>query len=157
MTVTTDDPYWRKETTLVINTASGESEGMQTARDYSYDYAYDYGIVQNKYIFENNSFIESSFIMKIQGEVNTPIVYINNHLYSVDVTLSAGDTLEINSMESTVKLIKPNGSIENCFDLRNRDSYIFKKIAAGSNTISSNQKLNIMLTYFDERGEPRWS
>lgn len=154
--VTTDDARWRKSTVITYLTAPGENT-LDTAYDYPYDYAYDYGCSVSKYTFKNNSFMESDFIMKIQGEVTSPKVYINNHLYSVDVTLAAGDILEINSVDKTITLTKSNGETENCFDLRNRASYIFQKLAAGANILTSAQKLSIMLTYFDERGEPKWS
>lgn len=157
LTVTTDDMCWKKSSTIVYTSAGKTDSGLEDAMDYPFDYAFDYGFVLNKLSFENNSFIESDFIMKIQGEVSSPSVYINNHLYSVDATLAAGDILEINSKEHTIMLTKSDGTIENCFDLRNRDSYIFQKIAAGMNSLSSAQKLNVMLTYFDERGEPKWS
>lgn len=157
LTVTTDEPYWFKGETVTINTSSDTADSMKTAPDFPYDFEYDYGVAQNKFIFENNSFFESNFIMKIQGRVDTPKIYINGHLYSVDVTLTTGEILEIDSRQFTVKLIKANGQTENCFDLRSRESNIFKKIAAGTNKVTSNQKLDIILTYFDERGEPRWS
>lgn len=156
LTVTTDEPYWFKGETIILNTSSDTAESMKTAVDFPYDYEHDYGVVQNKFIFQNNSFFESNFIMKIQGNVNTPKIYINGHLYSVDITLYNGEILEIDSRQLTIKLIKADGKTENCFDLRNRESYIFKKIAAGTNNLTSNQKLDVILTYFDERGEPRW-
>lgn len=148
---------WIKQTGVTYLAAGGLGETMNTAYDYPYDYAYDYGCSVSKYTFKNNSFMESDFIMKIQGEVTSPKVYINNHLYSVDITLAAGDILEINSVDKTITLTKSNGETENCFDLRNRASYIFQKLAAGANILTSAQKLSIMLTYFDERGEPKWS
>lgn len=156
LTVTTDDACWRKEYAITFIT-NAETNSHDSGYDYPYDYAYDYNCTHSKQSFQNNSFIESNFIMKIQGTVISPKVYINNHLYSVDVTLEAGNILEINSIDNTIILTKSNGEIENCFDLRNRSSHIFKKIAAGTNTLVSNQKLSVMLTYFDERGEPRWS
>lgn len=149
--------WWLKENNIIIAPESNIAKEMEVAIDYPYDYEHDYGFLQTKITFDNNSFSDSDFIMKIQGEVNTPIVYINDHMYSVDVTLSKGDILEINSRNYTIKLIKSNGEVTNCFDLRNRDSYIFQKIAVGVNSINITQNLNIMLTYFDERGEPKWS
>ena len=157
LTVTTDDALWRKNYSVTYTSVGDTGAGLTGALDYPFDYEFDYGFSVSKLVFENDSFIESDFIMKIQGEVNNPAVYINNHLYSVDVTLSPGDILEIDSRKHTILLTKPNGTVENCFDLRNRDSYIFRKIAAGLNTLSTTQKLSIMLTYFDERGEPKWS
>lgn len=154
--VLSETNLWFKEFSLTFIT-NAETNSHDSGYDYAYDYAYDYNCTHSKQSFQNNSFIESNFIMKIQGTVISPKVYINNHLYSVDVTLEAGDILEINSINNTITLTKSNGEIENCFDLRNRSSHIFKKIAAGTNTLVSNQKLSVMLTYFDERGEPRWS
>ncbi len=155
--IISEENLWFKKSCVTYTSAGAADTGFEGALDYPYDYEFDYGFVLNKLNFENNSFMESDFIMKIQGEVSSPSVYINNHLYSVDVTLAAGDILEINSKEHTITLTKSNGAVENCFDLRNRDSYIFQKIAAGANSLSSAQKLSIMLTYFDERGEPKWS
>lgn len=155
--VISEKNMWIKESSIVYTTGGSSAVNLNGALDYPYDYEYDYGFVLDKLSFENNSFIESDFIMKIQGEVNSPSVYINRHLYCVDVILEAGDILKINSREHKITLTRLNGKVENCFDLRNRDSYVFKKISAGTNTLASAQKLSIMLTYFDERGEPRWS
>ena len=157
LNVTTDKPLWRKEKSVTFKSNGENADGLQGALDYEYDFEYDYGFIQNKMIFENDSFAESDFIMKIQGEIDTPSVFINNHMYSVDVILSAGDILEINSMEHTITHISAGGSVTNCFDLRNRDSYIFKKIDSGANTIYTSQRIDIILTCFDERGEPKWS
>lgn len=159
LNVTTDDPYWRKAETFTFIADGENSEGMQSALDYEYDFNYDYGFTHNKMLFYNKSFVDSNFIMKIQGEIDTPIVFINEHMYSVDVILESGDVLEINSMNHahTITLTKTNGEIQNCFDLRNRESYIFEKICTGSNTLHTPQKLAINLTVFDERGEPKWN
>lgn len=157
LNVITDKPIWRKSKTVSFRFIS-DNQVIDNALDYDFDYPFDYGLLsQNKMIFENESFVESDFILKIQGEVNIPAVYINDHLYSVDTMLSYGDILEINSKEHKIVLTKSNGKTENCFDLRNRDSYIFQKIAAGINTIRTSQKLNVQLTCFDERGEPKWT
>lgn len=151
--VTTDFPYWVKETLHTFNYGIG-SEGKNL--DYNNDFPMDYASNILGEILKNTSFYNTNFIMRIYGACINPSVVIGGHEYSANVTVEANEYLEINSVEKTVRLIKKDGSIQNCFNLRNRDSYIFEKIPSGSCTVSSGKfKFDIIL--LEERGEPKWT
>jgi len=54
-------------------------------------------------------------------------------------------------------LTHSDGSTENCFNLRNRDSYIFEKIPAGVLTIASSANFKFDVVLLEERSEPKWA
>jgi hypothetical protein len=54
-------------------------------------------------------------------------------------------------------LVGTNGSITNCFDDRDPESYLLQKIKPGANTISYTRAYKIILTIYKERSEPAWT
>ena len=154
-TVQTDYPEWVKETTSSFGSASDTGEAFL---DFPFDFSFDYKNAMVNSFLINSGFAESNFRLTIYGAVSNPTIYINGHEYSVDVEIAAGEYLTIDSVAKTIVLTKNNGAKVNCFNKRNKDSYIFQKIAAGSNTISSTiQQIRFDITLLDERSEPKWT
>ena len=154
LTVQTDFPEWIKKTVSNYVTTYPES---QQYLDYPYDFNHDFTLNFTVMSVDNTGFTPSDFIMDIHGMVQSPSITIANHKYAVDVTVNDGDYLTINSFDKTIVLNKANGEKVNCFNSRNRDSYIFEKIPVGSHVITSNvEGLKFTITLFEERGEPKW-
>lgn len=107
-------------------------------------------------ILSNPNFIASNFRLTIYGFATAPIVYVDDHAYSVDVTISTGEYLAIDSRDKTIMLTRYNGAKQNCFNQRNKDSYIFQKIATGNHIITCSGDLEFTITLYDERSEPKW-
>lgn len=151
--VTTDFPFWIRETTTTFNYGAG-SEG--TNMDFNRDFPVDYtsNLIGKK--LNNTDFVASNFRMVIYGECESPSVTIDGHVYSVDVSIGANEYLTIDSIEKTVVLTHTNGTKENCFNLRNRDSYVFEKIPSGLLNVSNNGDFKFDVILLEERGEPKW-
>lgn len=151
----TDHPEWIKETTSEFRFDSG---GGSPYLDFPYDFSYD---LKNSLSIEeinNTSFVSTNFKMIIYGAVKNPTVFVGSHEYSVNVEIGQGEYLTIDSVNKTVFITKNNGEIVNCFNNRNKDSYIFEKIPSGSSVISStNEGLRFDITLLEERSEPKWT
>jgi len=125
--------------------------------DFPYGYEYDFTADFDSDELLNTSFVPVDFKMVIHGAVTNPSVFISGHEYNVDVVVEEGDYLTIDSQQKTIVLSKKDGTQVNCFNYRNRDSYVFEKIPSGKNEITSANDLNIDITLLDERSEPRWT
>lgn len=154
LTVQTDYPEWVKETTTVY---SQFAEGTSEYLDFPVGYSFDYANELLNGLIENTNFVASNFRLTIYGQISKPTLYIGGHGYSVDVDVAAGEYLTIDSVAKTIVLTKVNGEQVNCFNKRDRDSYIFEKIPAGTNAFSSpNESIYFDITLLDERSEPKW-
>lgn len=154
LTVQTDFPEWVKETTIIQSMSTEASEGFL---DFPYDYSYDFkNLLINANVL-NPGFVPSNFILRIEGYVNNPTLYIGSHKYSVNVTVGEGEYLTIDSISKTI-VLNSFGVQVNCFNDRCRDSYIFEKIPAGNCVVTSpNDYLRYTLTLLEERSEPKWT
>lgn len=152
-TVQTDAPEWVKETTTTHQMGGLDDTGFL---DFPFDFPYDFQSHLVDMNINNSSFVPSNFILKIEGYAVSPTLYINNHKYSVNITVGAGEYLTIDSLNKTITLNTGVGEV-NCFKDRDRDSYIFEKIPPGKCVVTSpNEGLKFTLTLFEERSEPVW-
>lgn len=156
LTLTSDHPYWVKETTFVFRKLN---DGGLAGRmlDYSFDYPLDYTPTTGSWEINNTGFVGSNFRMIIYGACVDPAVYISGHKYQVNCTVAAGEYLTIDSIAKTVTLTAVDGSVMNKFNDRNRDSYIFEKIQAGTNRVLWEGDFGIDITLLEERSEPKWT
>lgn len=154
LTVQTDFPEWIRETTTVFNTKSGNISGLL---DFPYDYPYDFKNELASGSINNTGFVASHFKMIIYGFVTNPTLYIGGHEYTVNVEVGTGEYLTIDSMNKTIVLTKYNGEQVNCFNARNKESYIFEKIPAGSSVIMTSGQISFDITLLEERSEPKWT
>lgn len=155
LTVQTDYPQWVKETTTIYGRYTGSTEKYL---DYPFDYVFDYKNTLPSGLIFNPGFVASNFRMVIYGYVSNPILYIGGHKYAVNVDIEAGEYLTIDSVNKTIVLTKIDGEQVNCFNNRDRDSYIFEKIPAGESVFTSpNGDLYMDVTLLDERSEPKWT
>ena len=152
--ISTDFPYWVKETKTVF----GNSENTEgTNLDFNRDFPYDYTSNMLKTTLQNNSIVPSNFIMFIYGACDNPCVTIGGHYYEVNVSVKENQYLKIDSVNKTVVLVHDDGTVENCFNLRNKYFYLFKKIPVGSSNVSASASFKFEVVLLEERSEPKWT
>lgn len=154
LTVSTDFPYWIKETMTTFNYGAG-SQGKNL--DFENDFPYDYTSNLLGQQLNNASFVPTNFRMRIYGKCENPKVTISGHEYEVATNIEENEYLAIDSVSKTIVLTHTDGSTTNCFNLRNKESYIFEKIPVGLNTVSNNGNFKFDVTLLEERGEPKWT
>lgn len=154
LTITTDYPYWVKETKTVF---SLHSATFGSGRDYPYDYPFDYySNLQNQPV-ANTSFMPSNFKLIIYGPCVNPSVSIAGHTYKVNCTVGEGEYLTIDSTTKKIYLTGNGGTVTNKFNDRNRDSYVFEKIPSGSHVVAWDGSFGFDVIILEERSEPKWT
>lgn len=154
--LTSDFPYWVKETRYIISTLSDGVTENTSGIDYPFEFPFDYkNDVANKAV-SNTDFAASNFRITINGGCVDPAIYIGEHLYQVYCTVNEGEYLTIDSTSKTVILTANDGTKTNLFNSRNKDSYIFEKIPSGQNIVSWPGTFTFEITILEERSEPRW-
>ena len=154
LTVQTDFPQWVKETTTTFD---GSEATAGKNLDYNNDFAYDYASNMLNKKLNNSDFVPSNFRIRIFGVANSPEINIGGHTYSVNVDIAKNEYLTIDSVDKTIFLTKANGSTVNCFNLRNKDEYIFEKIPSGTSEVSTSGSYVFDITLLEERGVPKWT
>ena len=86
-----------------------------------------------------------------------PKIHIAGHTYEVNCEIGADEYLTIDSLDKTIVLKKNDGTTVNCFNLRNRDSYIFQTIPQGKNVVLWDNSFGFDVILFEERSEPKWT
>ena len=152
--ISTDMPYWVKETITTFGYGAGV---VGKNLDFNNDFPYDYtsNIMNQK--LNNTGFVPENFRMNIYGPCTNPQITIGGHVYEVAKEFEANEYLTIDSIAKTITLTHTDGTVENCFNLRNKESYIFEKIPVGVNAVSTNAEFKFDITLFEERGEPKWT
>lgn len=153
-----EHPYWIKEN--LTKFATGEfAKGSDM--DYNSDFPFDYSSNLRATSLMNSSFADSNFRLIVFGECVNPTVIIAGHPYTVNATIKQGEYLTVDSIEKKIFLTKSDCTTENCFNLRDRESYIFEKIPPGRSEVSSTSDSEVdfafEITVYDERGEPKWT
>lgn len=159
LTLVTDYPFWIKETTYQYLPELPEAEkytDLETGIMLP-EFPFDFAPVRGEKILENPSFTSSNFIMTIYGFAESPQVSIAGHPYRVETTVYEGERLVIDSREGTVKKIGRLGEVVDCYNARQKDYSVFKKIPAGLNVFQWSGGFGVDITLFDERSEPKWS
>lgn len=156
LSIVTDFPAWVKESTVMFRRASSPSEIGGKNFDFPFDYAFDYASGNASRALINEDFAPTNFRMYIFGACANPQIYIAGHTYNVNAEIAAGEYIVIDSVAKTVELIRNNGEKVNCFNHRNRDSYLFEKIPPGANDISWDGDFGFDITLLEERSEPKW-
>lgn len=151
-------PFWSEE--VVKNfypDQRGKHEGYQYL-DYPIDYKYDYSRQrygsQNWYI---DHYRPSNFKMTIYGPCANPRVMINNHVYQIFDTLEKGEYLIIDSKRKTVTKYLTNGTAQNIFAKRAKESSVFELIPAGNIILNWSGEFGFEIVVYKERSVPRWT
>lgn len=158
LTVVTDSPAWVKESTNIfrrMNSAVVEDAGQNL--NYPHDYPHDYASELTNQKLVNEDFVATNFRMIIYGPCVEPKIYVGEHLYSVSTSLMSSEHLIVDSSAKTIVLVQSNGEQVNCFNDRNRDSYVFEKIPSGANMVTWEGDFGFDVTLLEERSEPKWT
>lgn len=155
LTLTSDRPYWVKESTSMFRKL-GEGGGGANL-DFPHDFAFDYFSGMGNKTLINTGFVPTNFRMIIYGPCKYPAVYVSGHLYQVNCELSSGEYLTIDSVTKKIFKTAIDGTKVNQFNLRERDSYIFQKIPAGSNPVIWEGDFGLDIILMEERSEPKWT
>lgn len=154
ITISTDFPSWIKETTTLFRSIEPT---IGKNFDYNYDFPHDYASNMLNQRLNNNNFVASNFRIVVYGIANKPRITIGGHDYEANVDIANNEYLTIDSIEKTIVLTRADGSTQNCFHLRNKESYIFEKIPSGSLEVSTSSDFSFDVTLLEERGIPRWT
>lgn len=162
LTLTSDDPVWYRESMYsffsdgtAVSPDGGGGGSDASATDYPWDYKWDYASPSTNQIV-CDSVRDNAFILKIYGAITNPVVTIGGHSYVVNGVVKDGETLLIDSLTKTITLTRATGEKENWFDMRNRNSYIFKPIPPGQHFVVKNGSFGVDLTVIEKRSEPKW-
>lgn len=159
LTVLTDYPKWVKETTTSFR-ASGSSSQITTEKrnfDYQFDFPFDYTSEMKNKTLNNTGFVGTNFKFIVYGACINPAIHISGHTYQIKCEVSENEYLTVDSLTKKITLTRYDGTEVNCFNLRNRDSYIFKEIPAGNNIVTWDGDFGFDVILFEERSEPRWT
>ena len=155
LTLTTDFPYWVKETTHAFRNGADGIGGKNL--DFAHDHPYDFFSGIGTRELYNTDFVGTNFRMIIYGACKDPAVYVSSHLYQVNCDVADGEYLTIDSVSKKVTLTAVDGTVTNVFNMRNKDSYIFEKIPPGSNTVTWGSEFGFDIILLEERSEPKWT
>lgn len=153
LTLTTDFPYWVKETATAFNTATVSSDAYL---DYPVDYPFDFKGSTHNNSLTNSSFVDTNFKIIIYGACTNPSITIGGHVYQVNCTVGEGEYLTIDSTSKKIYLTANGGAVSNKFNGRNRESYIFKKIPSGAVPVTWDGTFSFDVILCEERSEPKW-
>lgn len=155
LTLTSDFPYWVKETTYTFRNIAEASGGKNL--DFAVDHPFDYFSGIGTKELKNTDFVGTNFRMVIYGACSNPAVYVSGHLYQVNCEVDANAYLTIDSVAKRIYITANDGTVTNVFNLRNRDSYIFKKVPPGKSIVTWEGDFGIDITLLEERSEPKWT
>lgn len=155
LTLTSDFPYWVKETTAPYGIVSDDVDSEFL--DYNLDFPFDYYSNMAAQQVMNTSFVASNFRLIIYGACVNPSVTIADHTYQVNCVVGENEFLTIDSSTKKIFLTANDGTVTNKFNDRYRASYIFEKIPAGSNVVAWNGDFAFDVILLEERSEPKWT
>ena len=156
LTLTSDFPYWVKESTTGFRPGGGTGEGVGIGLDFPYDYAYDFYSTMASTLLFNGGFVPTNFRMIIYGACSNPSINISGHVYQVNCDVLDGEYLTIDSTTKKIQLVKYDGTVVNKFNERSKQSYVFEKIPTGANTVTWTGSYGFDIILMEERSEPKW-
>lgn len=154
ITIVTDYPFWIREHEHIFKSADISSTNNKR---YKNKYAYRYASGLNNTYITNEHYSECNFLLRIYGPCVKPSVYIGGYEYHVDITLEAGEYLEIDSAAETVAKCMASGIRVNAFHNRSFVNSVFRPIQTGQQDVFWDGKFDFDLILYEERSEPRWS
>ncbi|WP_251390644.1 hypothetical protein [Mediterraneibacter agrestimuris] len=153
ITITTDYPFWIKEHAYSFKT---KDVTQTNNKRYAYRYAYRYanGLMNTAVI--NEHYTDCNFKMVVYGPITDPLVYIGGHPYLVNIILTEGEYLEIDSAAETVVKVTAFGERVNAFHNRSFIHSVFEPVHPGRQLIGWSGRFDFDLTLYEERSEPKW-
>jgi len=157
LTLTSDFPYWVKESTFILRKLGESGNGGGQKLDYPHDYPFDFFAGAGIQQLNNTGFVGTNFRMIIYGGCENPAIYVAGHKYQVNCTLDSNEYLTIDSVTKTIYKTAIDGTTTNMFSKRDRESYVFEKIPPGMCTVIWDGGFGVDITLLEERSEPLWT
>lgn len=133
-----------------------EEEITEGDLDYPHDHPHDYKMHRSSKKVINDGYMPCDFEFIFFGPAEAPAVIINGHVYQVFTTVGENEYLVVNSLTKKIYKVLNDGTKENVFNRRNKDSYIFEKIAVGKATVIRDIDTRLDVTLIEQRSEPKW-
>lgn len=150
-------PFWSEESKKDFFPDKMDRGEEYDFLDYPYGYNYDYSRQkagsQHWYIDHYRS---NNFKMTIHGPCANPRIAINDHVYQVYDTLEKGEYIVIDSRTKTITKRLSNGTTQNIFAKREKESSVFEPIPSGDLLINWSGAFGFEITVYKERSVPRW-
>lgn len=160
LTFTATEPRWVRETSTSY---SLEASDGSTYLDFPYDFSYDYGFSRQIATINNADFAESPAIIRMYGAATNPSVGIGGNVYKANVTLYAGDYLELDGLNAKATVHRDNGIVENAFPylegdfMKGSGSFAFQPLPSGVSEVQWSGALDLEIVVCERRDEPLWS
>lgn len=150
-------PFWSEESKKDFFPDGMDRGEEYDFLDYPHGYNYDYSRQksgsQHWYIDHYRS---NNFKMTIYGPCANPRITINAHIYQVYDTLEKGEYIVIDSRTKTITKHLSNGTTQNIFAKREKESSVFEPIPSGDLLINWSGAFGFEITVYKERSVPRW-
>lgn len=154
LVITSDCDSWIREIPYEFSAKGG---GGAAFLDYSYDYPIDFLSSTASRTLNNPGFVGTDFRLIIFGACENPEIVVSGHSYQVLASAEQGEYITIDSREKTIFKTGVDGQQTNLFNSRNKESYIFQRIPAGSNPVTWGGEFDFTITILEERSEPKWT
>lgn len=150
-------PFWSEESKKDFFPDGMDHGEEYDFLDYPHGYNYDYSRQkagsQHWYIDHYRS---NNFKMTIYGPCANPRITINDHVYQVYDTLEKGEYIVIDSRTKTITKHLSNGTTQNIFAKREKESSVLEPIPSGDLLINWSGAFGFEITVHKERSVPRW-
>lgn len=162
-------PFWSKQTLFQLFSETSYIPEWADIKDYlpvsedgKADYEWDYMThVGKNGTVVNNDLVGSEWQIIINGGTINPEIRIGDLVIQMDLTVTEGETLTIDSRTKTIILTTSGGSEENVFGYRDVSVDIFQKIPKGTLPVwwddDAQGEFSFTLALFDERTAPLWN
>lgn len=158
LTLVSDIPVWMKAMKHSFLSSLGANK-VYTTKRYSYSYPYRYRSTIGSSFLYNPLAVPSHYQIIFYGAVNNPAVVINNHVYQVNAEIMENEYLIVDySGEQTrlIELHKRDGSVEDKFHCRSKESSVFTKIEPGKQAVNWSGDFAFDIILYEERSQPKW-
>ena len=145
-------PFWINEQERSFYPETRDPGEQYNFLEYPIDYSYDYS--RQKKGSQNwviNHFTKCNFKMIIYGPCTNPRILINDHVYQVFDTLEGPEYIVVDSKNKTVTKYLSNGTIQNIFYKREKESSIFEPLPSGELLINWNAEFGFDIIAYRER------
>lgn len=150
-------PFWSEETKKDFYPDSMGKGEEYSFLEYPYGYNYDYSREKTgSQHWHIDHYRPNHFRMVVYGPCANPRITINGYVYQIFETLEKGEYLVIDSRSKTVIKHLTNGTEQNIFAKRAKESSVFELIPSGGLMINWSGTFGFEITIYKERSVPRW-
>lgn len=152
LTVTTDKPFWLKETKYSFIKGDVSQIGLK----YPFTYPFVYGGGSGMSEVVNDYIKPCDFKLIVYGSVSNPSVMIGNNAYTIYTDINSQERIEIDSRNRTAVKVNSVGERLSIFGLQDFRYEIYRKIDIGLNQVTWSGSFGFDLFLYEERSRPKW-